>query len=352
MFGNEEMTNKNLHINEEDFSRYLDNKMTETERNAFEKELQKHPFEAEAMEGFEAVYPINIQSDLNEIKAKLKPAKRRNNLRYWAAAASVLLVVSAGVIWMQVKDQNQISEMAEIKTIEKEEKQQEKAIKIMEPSLLINETEKATFSETTPQIENEPETSKKPQTVIDKPRQKSAQKKRVETKQVTQPTNYDKSVITVDVATDTNKTRSKNRNVTFAQQDKKAKISGLTENYQVSEAAPISAVVGAPAPEQKYEEKIFNANAHPDGGIKNYNTYLDSVALLPDDYTKKKAVVKIRFEIDSLGIIFNFININGADTLLFTKAKNIIIDGQKWSPEIKDKKRLNSRVKLKIVFRK
>jgi hypothetical protein len=51
-------------------------------------------------------------------------------------------------------------------------------------------------------------------------------------------------------------------------------------------------------------------------------------------------------------VISDFANKNDADSFLFAKAKEIILNGPKWSPEIKNGKRLDSSVKLKIVFRK
>ncbi len=337
------MTNKKLHINEEDFARYLENKMTSTERNAFEKELQKHPFEAEAMEGFEATSSENIQNDLNEIIVKIKP-QRRNCFRYLAAAASVLLVVSAGIVWMEVKDQNTVSEMAETKNIEKQEKVQEKSDKITELSQLNKEIEKTTYSEVTSQIENEQETLVIAEKVNaeDKRLQSSAHEKSRTVKQVAQPTK-DKNAVVSDVAPDADKTE----NISYAQTERKAKNLVQTEEYQVLDDAPIGAVVAAPA-----VKEVADSKALPNGGFDNFNTYLDSIALLPENYDKKKAVVKIEFKIDSQGVISDFRNKNDADTLLFSKAKEIILNGPQWSSEIENGKRLDSTVKLKIIFRK
>jgi len=342
------MTDKKLHISKADFVRYLENKMTSTERNTFEKELQKHPFEAEALEGFEAISAENIQIDLNEIKAKLKP-KRRNNFRYWAAAASVLLVVSAGVIWMEVKDKNRVSEMAETKNIEKQEKVQGKSDRIIEPARLNNAIEETTYSEEIPQIENESETLVIAEKVIvkDEPRQKSARKESKTIKQVEQPTEQKKAAVR-GVAPDAEKTK----NISFARTERKAKNQLETEEYQVLDDAPVGAVVAAPIAAPPAVKEMADSKAVPNGGFDIFNTYLDSAALLPENYKKKKVVVKIEFKIDSQGVISDFANKNNADSLLFEKAKEIILNGPKWSPKIKDGERLDSTVKLKIVFRK
>ncbi len=342
------MTNKRLHINDEDFAQYLENKMTDTERNAFEKELQKHPFETEAMEGFEAISPENIQKDLNEIRAKIKP-QQRNCFRCFAAAASILLVISAGIVWMEVKDQNTVLEMAETINIEEQKKTQEKSDRITEPSQLKKEIEKATYSEVIPQIEEKQETSALAEALVveDEPHQKSANKKSKTVKQIAQPTEYKNAVVS-DVAPDADKTE----NISFARTERKAKNQIETEEYQVLDDALVGAVVAAPIAPPPAVIEMADSKALPNGGFDNFNTYLDSIALLPENYDKKKAVVKIGFKIDSQGVISDFQNKNDADTLLFAETKEIILNGPKWSPEIKNGKRLDSTVKLKVVFRK
>lgn len=114
------MTNKKQHICEEDFQRYLENKMTDAERNTFERELQKHSFEAEALEGMQEISAEELKSDLHKLKSKIKTGKRKTNYRYWAAAA-ILLLVSTGILWFQLKDKAPIHEITESKTIQKQE---------------------------------------------------------------------------------------------------------------------------------------------------------------------------------------------------------------------------------------
>ena len=104
MFGKTKMTSKNKHINEEGFLRYLNDQMNSAERNLFERELQKHPFEAEALEGFLNINTNQFQKDLNELKSKIHRKKRKNYYRYWAAAASFLLIVASGLIWFQLNE--------------------------------------------------------------------------------------------------------------------------------------------------------------------------------------------------------------------------------------------------------
>ena len=375
------MINKKSHISEEDFRRYLENKMTGTERNAFEKELQKYPFEAEAMEGFETVSPENIQNDLNKIKTKILPPKQRNNYRYWAAAASVLLVVSAGVIWMQVKDQNQVAKMAKTKTIEKQEKYPEKSVQIIEPIqaniesqkieefpdkkgkvpkgetiVTIEKSSELEKSEEALQIGNDTEISEL--TVAfnteDEQLQKSATPKSRMIREVSQPTESNAMLMIEDVKDDS-ETHQKKVNINTYQTGKKAKSLIQTRDYTIADKAPINAViileapVAAPLPKEITTE---DAEAFPVIGIESFEAYLDSTAVLPKSYKRKRAVVKIAFIVNSLGIISDFQNKNSADTLLFKKACEIIQNGSLWIPEIKNEKQTDSAVELKIVFRK
>jgi hypothetical protein len=115
------MKRDNKNISREDFRRYLENQMTNAERNAFERELQKKPFEAEALEGFLQIPTADLENDLNELSGKIISSKKKNNTRFWAAAATFLLLVSVGIIWFQLKDNHPIPEVTEAKTVQKVE---------------------------------------------------------------------------------------------------------------------------------------------------------------------------------------------------------------------------------------
>ena len=115
------MTNKKQHISENDFQWYLENQMTDAERNAFERKLQKHPFEAEALEGMQEISPNEFTTDLYELKAKIKTGKRKTKTRMWAAAATLLLLVSTGILWFQLQEKSPMPDITENKTIQKQE---------------------------------------------------------------------------------------------------------------------------------------------------------------------------------------------------------------------------------------
>ncbi|MEZ5106775.1 MAG: carboxypeptidase-like regulatory domain-containing protein [Draconibacterium sp.] len=139
------MSKSKKHISEKDFQRYLSNQMTENERHAFERELQKNPFEAEALEGFQHVPPEELSHDLEELKSKIGGKKTKSSYRFWAAAATLLLLVSTGIIWFQLKDKNPMPELTEAKTEKKSEKAETVATLKDEESISPEDTSEQTF---------------------------------------------------------------------------------------------------------------------------------------------------------------------------------------------------------------
>lgn len=148
------MTKGNKHINDADFIRYMADEMTLAERNAFEKEMQKQAFDAEALEGYEAASSVNIHNDLNELKQRIQQKHKKNRTPYFAAAATILLLIASGVIWMQVNHNNPLPKVSEVKTEKIAEEKAiippaEKAIvpaPISEDNILIEEKELITLN--------------------------------------------------------------------------------------------------------------------------------------------------------------------------------------------------------------
>lgn len=110
-------------ITKEDFRRYHGNQMTDAERNTFERLLQKNPFESEAMEGFERISGTDFEKDLAELTGQVAPKKSSGNIRFRAAAAIVLLLISTGILWYVQRDQSLIPQVSETKITHEEEKE-------------------------------------------------------------------------------------------------------------------------------------------------------------------------------------------------------------------------------------
>ncbi|HKJ78745.1 MAG TPA: hypothetical protein VKA10_04395, partial [Prolixibacteraceae bacterium] len=108
------MKNENPYINEANFRRYLNNQMSDAERNRFERELEKNPFEAEALLGYEKSPTNEFNKEIEELKKEIRGKKRSSVSRYWAAAATVLLLVTAGLFWTQLNNETPTPEVAKL----------------------------------------------------------------------------------------------------------------------------------------------------------------------------------------------------------------------------------------------
>ncbi len=83
---------------EKDFLGYSANEMTEQERNAFEKNLQKDVFEEEAIEGLSSLPGSLLTKDLSELGSRISSksrSRRRFNVYQLAAGLAVLVCVSS-----------------------------------------------------------------------------------------------------------------------------------------------------------------------------------------------------------------------------------------------------------------
>ncbi len=341
------MNDNKTHISRKDFFRYLKNEMTDSERNAFEKELQKHPFEAEALEGFSGYKPENIENDLNDLQKQIAPVKQKNRFRFMAAAATILLLITAGVIWMQIQTENKPLQTVETKPVEKTEKSAEK----YKP--LKKQTVQSEVDEETKMVEQPVKREKSPEKETAKLPQKNAARSKKKTEDNVSTKNAHQVLMIVEDfdsdETEINEDNDKFRTAKSAQQRKATTNSKSFSGAAVTAQAPVAAPVAAVAPEGKIVE---DSDARPVTGLNKYNAYLDSTAVLPANYKKRKEKIRVKFEIDTEGNLYNFQNINRADTLLFNKACEIIKNGPHWSPEIKDGKQIATTVELKVIFRK
>ena len=116
------MSGLNKYQQGEQIFRYLNNEMTEKERNSFEREMQRDAFLAEAVEGLFQEDFQKIIADTNELKEKLQPGHRSKRQFWWYAAASILILIVSGVWLFNIeKDADQVISQNQSKKHEEEE---------------------------------------------------------------------------------------------------------------------------------------------------------------------------------------------------------------------------------------
>jgi outer membrane biosynthesis protein TonB len=94
----------NIHYSAQDIARYHQGLMSLAERNALERAALEDPFLEEAMEGYKTKDHTAPESALRHMRQRLEsrvsPERNRSVRGYvWWAAASLVLLVSAGLFW-------------------------------------------------------------------------------------------------------------------------------------------------------------------------------------------------------------------------------------------------------------
>jgi ferric-dicitrate binding protein FerR (iron transport regulator) len=96
-----------------DILRYRNNEMTDRERNAFERSLQKDRFTEEALQGYEEINPEKAEADIMELKERLARRTAGRTKVIWyriAASVAVLMILSSIFIIIEKnKPQEQLS---------------------------------------------------------------------------------------------------------------------------------------------------------------------------------------------------------------------------------------------------
>ncbi len=367
------MKSTNKHINKENIRRYLENRMTEAERNRFERELQKNPFEAEALEGFENIPTGELEKDLKTISARIQNHKRKTVYRYWPVAASFLLLIAAGWFWFQFNKNEVPPKVAELK-------QQPEQFEINEKQVLV---EKDSGGKKNSAYREKPETNQQAvqpyenKPVISAPKQErlmavSKQSAATENKTTiagasqksASDTNLNDeeeliAILNNDTSTGTIPEKVNIGRVVAGRAafkaDEDAVFPDSFKNVPVQEREAVQVAKGVAVQDQvekQTPEHLQDLKAHPEGGMPEFEQYLKKEAVLPDAFRSRKATVKLLLFIDKEGTITDIQNRNGADSVLVEKAKKIIENGPAWNPQIVNGQKIPSEIKLKIVFSK
>ncbi len=112
------MTSKKDHITQqEEYQRYLENKMSSKERHAFELKMLEDDFEGEALEGLSELTPDELQKDLRTLKSNLyQKTRKRSSMVYRRVAAAILLLGVFSFMIYSILDNKSNTEVAQSKS--------------------------------------------------------------------------------------------------------------------------------------------------------------------------------------------------------------------------------------------
>jgi TonB family protein len=106
---------KNKEAELSDFLLYAGGKMTDSERNAFERKLQKDPFASDAAEGFSEISSEVLSGDLIQLENRIKSRiNRRNRFIYYRIAASIAILMILSSVYLVIKQAKSGNEISEI----------------------------------------------------------------------------------------------------------------------------------------------------------------------------------------------------------------------------------------------
>jgi protein TonB len=329
----------------EDVLRYMNGTMPEAERYAFERALEQDPFLMEAFEGLSEIKASEIDRDIRSID--VISGKKRLSLgilKYAVYAASVALFIIAG-FWA-------------VKNIDFSKQQTAKT-----------ETENPEFREPYKPVQTD--------TIDSLAISADSSKMMIADAGLRQPGNAQMQTVggvntlpgqqalkekpfqAKDAA------KKKSASLSAAQQtalkaEEETEIATATDQESLSEAAEISTANPTTINESREDiEEPFNAlkrpgvnaNPQPLGGNSLFKEYLDKNAKYPAGIQNaKKELVKVKFKISKVGQPFGIVVEKSPDQEFSREAIRLILDGPKWSPEIKDGIPVEGEASVKIYF--
>lgn len=384
------MSDKNTYQQEEQIRRYMQNEMTGAERNAFEREMQKDPFLADAVDGLSAFSTEAIISDIQSLKTKIQKGRRSDRKFIWYAAASILVIVISTFMLFNLEEKTNPVLTENIRKVESESPKEI----IPEPqSMQQNETEQKTISisdsidmeyeleivntEVEPISEENKNTKSAftPDLAMQMKLKKSvaiAENRQMATTDSQQKV-ISQELINESVSTEekpfvkTVSTKGKQRAVeatpaeefampvtvepaTFMAVDQKTDTAleeVVAVGYGVQRKNDLTGSVSVKKiPERK------NGKAIPsDGWEAYYKGYLNFELQHPDIGSPNiKVVVRLSFVVDETGKPGSFKIINSTNEKYNQTAIEIIKDGPGWWPAVKDSVAKSELVKMRLVF--
>ena len=326
--------NKNIDNQAEEIIRYLEDKMTAAERNAFEKKLQSDPFLAEAVEGYSLTDTDAITSDLAHIKKRLRSAtKQGSTLLYRVAAAVIILVGISSVLLVRNLRQPDMK-MAEGRDIIED-------ITPKESLLDLSEAKK--------EMAGEPEIGKQERKEISEEKSLAVMHGRKqdsipETRLAIPVVIVEHEIIPV---IDTN-VIIKTIPEVAKETEMADRVAGIAaEKETLRKSARGNEVIAT-----LVAGKGINRKAQPITGEEEYHKYLAEKQVYPIRYEKSEPVeVILELIIEEDGSVGNIEVKESPDKPFSDEAIRLVKEGPAWLPALQEGQAVRDTINLKIIFR-
>lgn len=358
------MSGKQTYQQEEQIRWYLQDRMTEAERHAFEREMQRDPFLADAVEGFSGKDSNLVFTDLANIRNRVEKPKKNRRFILYAAASVLLLIVSSVVLFnmqenvipvvSESKNQEEVK-ITEKTTIEKsaikapqqiisERTRQEKEITIVENELIVEDFEmKSNLVD-----ENNAINSTELISVNEEAPKETPQHGRKVEFSKTVANSSESIVVSTPIILDSSKAAPaksvKKADAVMLDSEKLEEV--VVVGYGIQKKSSQTGAVSSVKSKQ-----VIDGKASPVGGWEAFNEYLKTELQSPNiGSPSEKTIVKLSFVVSSTGNKEQFEILKGENDRYNEEAIRIITDGPAWIPEIKNGIPEISVVKLRLVF--
>jgi outer membrane biosynthesis protein TonB len=349
-----------------DFLRYQNGDMSGSERNSFERELQKDPFSEEAAEGLSSLSDEEISNDISDLQKQVKKRtlKRQRSMIYRiAASVAVLMIVSS--VFLIVEKNNTGSKLSE-KTVQLPveipeanpvTKPIENKDKNTEPLISQRKTQSSS-QQTVKEEKTEPLISQDKTEPMGQAQRETPVKKRARESE-NKPESQSRSLVS------DSKVKAAGENRTEELAAPLSAAGGNTRRYKtesdsslvsISDAAETdnfqAAVADIYTKKDKTKADETYISAKPVDGLLSFEKYILENQKRPDTLsTGQRVVVVINFTVLTDGTIDSLRVLRSPGKLFSDEAIRLIKSGPAWRPAKKNGILIEDKVNLKIVFR-
>jgi hypothetical protein len=353
---------KNIDGFSEKFSKYRNDKLTDNERNSFERDLQKDPFAGEAEEGLNTITREELERDIASLKeALIKRSSQNNRMFLLRIAAVVVVLVLSGALIIYLNRNTVRSERMAINSSAPEVKVTQPAPGKSVASPVIP-TEKHTLSEqqagtsasggTTSvkkMYENnyaKPEIQRQPL----KPGEEKSQKSVSAEPQ-------DARVASIETIADKTDERVKGDSILKDSKSTEMKMAraaaGDRHEILFEKEANSSAAIIPVNNSEKYKDTDGSGGTDPQplAGMAAFNRYIMANIHLPEEMKPGNTeTVMLGFIVDSVSVIKEIKIIESPGKKYSDEAIRLLKNGPAWKSATVDNKAVSKQVKLRIDF--
>jgi len=332
--------------------RYLNDQMTPEERNEFERNLQRDPFEAEALAGFSILPLKTLFQDLNSFNLLKEGPRIGRVLQRFAVIAGGALVLGL-LVYLSILFVPDLIKKIEFKKIR--ETVSLSGLKKEKPVMTPIDTEVPGF-QTIEIIETD--TIQGNLSPKDLGSQYIAANKETTLPQVKVPVNKTwkkpppriiEPLKPMELNQIDPKKQAQNQQLTLQNQKNE------TETLDVKEDSPADQDLNQALTDRAPSDKLFSdldAEPKPIGGEKLFRTYLETNCRYPAGSGKdSKETVRLKFRVSTNGNPHQISITKSPGPEFSNEAIRLIVEGPRWSPAIKDGKPVVGEVSLRINFK-